>query len=133
MRKRSIMLIVATVLSTLYAVYLFSYFVGGTVSATDDAEMLGGAIAAALVMPHAITFLIGAIFGWLGILLKKAWPALVAAILYSVGTLFFLAYVMFGVPLLILGFVGYANQVKIQNNLVEIQEKATIEDAWDAL
>ena len=121
MRKRSIMLGIATVLSTAYALYLFIYFVGGTAAANDSAEMIGGAIATALVTPHAIMFLIGAVFGWIGLLFKKTWGALVAAILYSVGTLFFLAYFMFGVPLLIFGFVGYANQKKLNKKNAEIE------------
>ena len=112
MKKRSIALMVATLLSTAYAIYLFVYFIGGT-AAAEGAEAIGGAIATALVTPHAIMFLIGAVFGWLGVLCKKVWAALVAAILYSVGTLLFLAYAMLGIPLLILGFVGYANQKKI--------------------
>ena len=38
---------------------------------------------------------------------------IVAAILYSDATLFFLAYFMFGVPILGLGFVGYGKQKKL--------------------
>lgn len=119
MKKRSVMLFIATILSTAYAVYLICYFIGGT-AASNDAEALGGAIATALVMPHMIVFLIGSVFGWIGTLLKKSWAALVAAILYSVGTLLFLAYAMFGVPILILGFIGYANQKKINKKFKEI-------------
>ena len=117
MRKRSIALLIATVLSTAYTIYLFCYFIGSTASAGSAAEAVGGAIATALVTPHAIMFLIGAVFGWLGYLLKKSWAALVAAILYSVGTLLFLTYIMFGGPLLILGFIGFANQRKLNKNL----------------
>ncbi len=123
MKKRSIMLLVATILSTAYAIYLLCYFVGGTAAASGTEEAIGGAIATALVMPHLILFLIGAIFGWVGFLFKKAWLALVAAILYSVGTLFFLAYAMFGIPLLILGFVGYAKQRKINKELKKVESK----------
>lgn len=112
MTKRSKVLLVATALATIYAVYLISYFSGATTSA-DTAEAIGGAIATALVLPHMIMFIIGAVFGWIGLLAKKAWAALVAAILYAVGTFFFLAYAMFGVPILILGFVGYAKQKKL--------------------
>ena len=122
MKKRSAMLIIATVLATAYAIYLLCYFIGGTASATDTAEAVGGAIATALVMPHAIMFLIGAVFGWLGVFLKKSWAALVAAILYAVGAVLFLAYIMFGAPLLILGFVGYANQKKINKRLAETNQ-----------
>lgn len=118
MKKRSVALCIATLLATAYAVYLFVYFVGGT-AASEGAEALGGAIATALVTPHALMFLIGAVFGWLGFLLKKSWAALVAAILYSVGTLLFLAYAMFGVPILIIGFVGYSKQKKLNKAAVE--------------
>ena len=121
MRKRSIILIIATILSTAYALYLFCFFIGTTATAADGAEVLGGAIATALVTPHAIKFLIGSIFGWLGVLFKKTWAALVAAILYSVGTALFVAYIMFGAPLLILGFIGYANQKKINKKLLEVK------------
>ena len=110
---RSKMLCAATVLATLYTAYLISYFGGSLAGAEDAAEAVGGAIATALITPHMIMFLIGAVFGWIGFLVKKSWAALVAAILYSVGTLFFLAYFMFGVPLLVLGFVGYAKQKKL--------------------
>ena len=120
MRKRSLMLFIVTVLSTAYTVYLLCYFVGGTASASGT-DALSGAIATALVTPHMVMFLIGAIFGWLGLLLKKSWAALVAAILYSVGSLLFLAYIMFGAPILILGFIGYANQKKINKKLSEVK------------
>lgn len=115
MRKRSMALTVATVLSTAYTVYLLVYFIGGMAS-------VSGAIAGALVTPHTILFLIGAVFGWIGLLAKKSWAALVAAILYSVGTLLFLAYIMFGGPILIMGFVGYANQKKINKKSAEFKE-----------
>lgn len=126
MRQRSIMLIIATILSTLYAAYLFIYFIGGTANASSDTEAIGGAIATALVTPHAVMFLIGAIFGWLGVFLKKTWAALVAAILYSVGTVLFLAYIMFGAPLLIFGFIGYANQKKLNKKNAQVPETVEV-------
>lgn len=109
---RSKILLVANILATLYTVYLITYFGGGTLNA-DGAEAVGGAIATALVTPHMIMFLIGGIFGWLGFFIKKSWAALVAAILYSVGTLFFLMYAMFGIPILVFGFIGYSKQKKL--------------------
>lgn len=116
MRKRSIALLVATVAATAYTVYLFCYFIGG-LSSAEGTELVGGAIATALVTPHAIMFLIGAIFGWIGFFIKKSWAALVGAILYSFGSLLFLAYIMFGAPILVLGFVGYANQKKLNKKV----------------
>lgn len=117
---RSKMLLISNILATIYAIYLIIYFVGGTFNASGI-EAVGGAIATALVAPHTIMFLIGAIFGWVGFFIKKSWAALVGAILYAVGTLFFLAYFMFGVPILILGFIGYSKQKKI--NLLSIKQE----------
>ena len=111
------MLLTANALATLYTIYLFTYFGVKTLGA-DGVEAIGGAIATALVTPHMIMFLIGAVFGWIGFFIQKSWAALVAAILYSVGTLFFLVYAMFGVPILVLGFIGYSKQKNLnsQNN-----------------
>ena len=116
MGNRSKCLFVATALATLYVIYLISHFFGG-IASSEGAEAVGGAIATALVMPHMIMFLIGAIFGWLSLFTRKSWSALVGAILYAVGTLFFLMYFMFGVPILILGFIGYSKQKKINKSI----------------
>ncbi len=109
---RSKILFVSNTLALLYAIYLIVYFFGGMLS-TDGMAAVAGGLATILVLPHMLLFLIGAIFGWIGFLAKQNWAALTAAILYSVGTLFFLAYFMFGVPILVLGFVGFANQKKL--------------------
>lgn len=121
-RKRSIALIIATILATAYTVYLIVYFTGSIASADGAAEALGGVIASSLVAPHAIVFLIGALFGWVGVLAKANWAALTAAILYAVAAVLFILYFMFSLPILILGFIGYANQRKI--NIKLLQPKA---------
>lgn len=115
MKKRSVWLLVATILSTAYSIYLVMYF-SGAVANSSGSEQVGGAIATALATPHMIVFIVGAIFGWIGYFARKTWAALVAAILYSVATLFFLVYAMFGIPILICGFIGFANQRKINND-----------------
>ncbi len=122
MKKRSVWLLISVLLASLYSIYLISYFTG-TVSSTSGMEQVGGAIATAIVMPHMIVFIVGAIFGWIGYFLKASWSALVAAILYSVATLFFLLYAMFGIPILIFGFIGYVNQKKINKARVIIKEE----------
>ena len=119
MKKRSTALVVATTLATAYALYLYVYFVGGTANA-EGLDAVSGAIATALVTPHMLMFAIGAVFGWLGVFLKKTWAALVAAILYSVGTALFLAYAIFGAPILIVGFIGYSKQKKLNAKLAEV-------------
>ena len=112
MTQRSKTLVVATVLATIYALYLFFHFVVGTMNSEGE-EAVAGAIATTLVMPHMAMFIIGAVFGWIALFLKAPWSALVAAILYAVGTFFFILYFMYGVPILVLGFVGYSKQKKI--------------------
>ena len=120
------MLAISTSLATAYVVYLLCYFIGGTASSTGT-DAVAGALATAMIAPHAIVFLIGAILGWLGFLFKQSWAALVAAILYSVGTVLFLAYFMFGVPILTLGFIGYVNQNKIGKHIKKEREAKSAE------
>ncbi len=109
---RSKVLLVSNIAASLYVIYLVTYF-GGSLSSASGSEAVGSAIATALVMPHVIMFAIGALFGWIGFFIKASWSALVAAILYAVGTVLFVAYFMFGAPILILGFVGYSKQKKL--------------------
>lgn len=111
-KNRSKVLFVCALLATLYVVYLICYF-GNSMMSGDSAEAIGGAIATALVTPHTVIMGLGAIFSWLGFFLRKSWSALVGAILYCVGSLIFIVYIMFGIPLIILGFVGYSKQKKI--------------------
>lgn len=110
--KRSKVLFVCAILATIYSLYLIIYF-GNSMISSDSAEAIGGAIATALVTPHMIMMSLGAIFSWLGFFLRKSWGALVGAILYCVGALLFMLYAMFCIPLIILGFVGFAKQRKI--------------------
>jgi len=120
MKKRSLLLLITTAIATAYTVYLFVHF-GGAVSGSEGAEQVGAAIASALVMPHGIMMGLGAVFGWIGYGLKAPWGALVAAILYAVGMVLFIAYFMFALPIMVLGFISYANQKKLNkaNTLTE--------------
>lgn len=112
-KNRSIAGFIATVLAVAYGVYLITYFGGVNANKSGDAEAAGAAIATLLVVPQMILVWIGAIFGLLGFFLRKTGFLLTAAILYAAGGLFFLLYIMFLIPSIVLGFVGYANQKKI--------------------
>ncbi len=111
-KQRSKVLFVGALLATLYTVYLMVYF-GNSMNSSDSAEAVGGALATALVTPHMLVTGLGAIFSWVGFGTRQVWGALVGAILYCVGALIFIFYAMFSAPLIILGFVGYANQRKL--------------------
>ena len=110
-KKRSVALFIGTVIATIYAIYLVSYFSGVTNSASTS-EQIGGAIATALVTPHMVCVWLGVIFGWLGFILIKPWAALVSAILYVIAAVLFLMYTLFLLPSIILGFVGYGTTKK---------------------
>ncbi len=111
-KNRSKVLFVCAIFATAYIIYLMYNFLGSMMS-EDSAEVVGGAIATALVTPHMVIMGLGAIFSWLGFFLRKSWAALVGAILYSVGALVFMLYAVLCIPMIILGFVGYVNQKKL--------------------
>ena len=113
--NRSKVLFTCAILATIYVIYLIVYF-GNSMGDMSSEEEIGGAIATVLVTPHIIFIGLGALFSWIGFLMKKSWAALVGAIMYCVGTLVFIIYAFFGIPLIVLGFVGYSKQKKILNN-----------------
>lgn len=125
MRKRSIFLAVATILATAYTVYMFIYFVGGTAT-SEGTDATAGAIATTLVAPNMISFFIGSIFGWVGFGAKKSWAALVAAICYAAGALLFLPYAIVCVPLVVLGFLGFAMQLRTEKKKKNETENAEV-------
>lgn len=115
-KNRSKVLFVGSLLATIYVIYLIIYF-SGSMQSNDTSEALGGALATALVTPHMLMMGLGAIFSWVGFGLRKAGFALVGAILYLVAAIIFLVYAPICIPMIILGFVGYAKQLKISKNI----------------
>lgn len=115
-KNRSKVLFVGSLLATIYVIYLIIYF-SGSMQSNDTSEALCGALATALVTPHMLMMGLGAIFSWVGFGLRKAGFALVGAILYSVAAIIFLVYAPICIPMIVLGFVGYAKQLKISKNI----------------
>lgn len=111
-KKRSKALFAANVLGSLYGMFLMSNFFGG-VATTEGAEQVGAGIATALVMPHLVLVILAALFGTLGFFLRNDGFNLTAGILYCVATVAFLLYFMFTVPMIVLAFVGYSSQKKM--------------------
>lgn len=114
--KKSKCLIVSAVLGVLYSIYLLSYFSGVLSNGQGTAESVGGAIATAMVTPHMICVVLAAIFNLVGALQSKAGFALTGGILYSVGGVLFLPYIIFVIPMIILSFVGYSKIKKLKKN-----------------
>ena len=125
-KKKSKVLFAAALLSTLYVIYLLVYF-GGHLDTSDEVELVAGAIASAIVAPHIFFIVLGSIFNWIGFFTRKPWAALVGAIFYCVAAGVLLLYIVNTAPLIILGFIGYSNQKKlneIEDNEPEIDESA---------
>ncbi len=66
-----------------------------------------------LMTIHIGMFTLGTIFGWIGYGVKKSGLAKFSATLYLIGTIAFPIYIFFGLPLIILGFIGGGKQKKI--------------------
>jgi len=112
-KKRSVALIISAILGVAYSVYIISYFSKAMLGSGSTAEAIGGALATALVTPHMVCAVVGAIFNVIAAIGNKRAFALVGAILYCVGALVFLLYAAFLVPSIILSFVRYARLKKI--------------------
>lgn len=116
--KRSKILLISAILGTLYSLYLITYFSGGIFGSKDGVELAGAAMATALVTPHMVLVVLATIFNWVGYFSNKRGFALTGGILYSVGGVIFIIYIMFVIPSIILSFVGYAKLkdiIKINN------------------
>lgn len=113
MNNKSKTAIISGILGALYSIYLIVYF-GGAMDSTDGAEMVGGGIASALVMPHMILVILGSIFMLIGAFINKAGFALTGAILFCVSAAAFIMYAPFVVPMIVLGFIGYSKIRKIK-------------------
>lgn len=106
--KHSKALLISGILGALYSIYLIYYFSQATMG-SKGAEQVGAALATAIVTPHMILVVLATIFNWVGYFTNKRGFALTAGILYSVGGVIFLLYILFVVPSIVLSFVGYAN------------------------
>jgi hypothetical protein len=114
-KNRSITGFIGTVLALAYGIYLVSYFASINAEAGSDSEAVGSAIASILVLPHIIVVWIGVIFGVIGFFTRKAGFLLTAAILYAGSAALFFLYAVFLIPSIVLGFVGYVQQKKINS------------------
>ena len=131
---RSKTFLVSNILSSVYAGYLLWLF-GGAVIAAGGMEyieyckqtfgvvfdLVGYSSASVnviyaiviLLIVHICTFALGVIFGWIGYIARKSGLAKFAATLYLIGTICFPIYILFGIPLTVIGFVGGSKQKQL--------------------
>ncbi|MGI6200475.1 MAG: hypothetical protein ACOYJA_06875 [Christensenellales bacterium] len=69
--------------------------------------------AAILLCAHIAAFVLGCLTGWIAYARRKSGGAAFAATLYLLGALCFPVYLLFGLPIAIVGFVGGSLQKKI--------------------
>jgi cytochrome bd-type quinol oxidase subunit 2 len=111
--KKSKLLLVNSILATLYSVYLIANFANAFADTTSAAEQAGASIAMMLVAPHAFVTVLGMIFGWLAYVMNKTGFALTSAILYSVAAGLFILYAPFLLPMIVIGFIAYSKVKKV--------------------
>ena len=100
------MVLVSTILVSLYAIYLMSYFYGGVVNSNSGAEAAAGTIATAIVTPHMIAIIVGAVFSAVALFANKNWAAITSCVIVFVSTMLFPPYFMFSIPLGIIGIIA---------------------------
>ncbi len=92
-----------------------NYFLNDLLGSLEEVTMFTTMLNAFFVLMsiHTGLFTLATIFGWIGYICKGAGFALSAAILYLVGTLLCPIFILSGLPIIILGFVGQACQRKL--------------------
>ena len=142
--KRSITLLISNILATLYTGYLLLAFGGAIVEAggedalrtirtsfkfifdlvgTNDSAITFVYVVLVLLCVHIGLFVLGCLIGWIAFLAKKSGGAKFAATLYLIGSICFPFFLIFGLPITIVGFIGGGKQKKINSkpadNIVE--------------
>lgn len=109
---RSKSLLVSAVLSTLYLIYILSYFANSIFSSSSGTEAVGAGLAGILVAPHIAFVGLGVLFNWIGWGMNLRWAALVSAILYIVSIFLMILYAIFVIVQVVLCFVAFAKMKK---------------------
>ena len=125
--KKNIILLVTNILATIYAVYLLWIFGGALIKFGmdfDDAigiyfdavtKLIGMGSSTAIFLYivtillgiHIITFIGGCVLGWISFINNKTNMSKISYKLYLTGTICFPIYLFYGLPITILGYIGY--------------------------
>lgn len=116
-KNRSKLSFFAVVLAGAYAIYLITYMGQANAETTSDAEAVGAGLATLLVLPSLLVLLVGVLLGIIGFFNRSAGLHLTAAIIYAAAGLFFILYAAFLIPSIVLGFIGWSQQKKINSSL----------------
>ena len=132
--KRSKLLLLSNIFSTLYGLYLLIKF-GGAIIEAGGVEFIDALatyfelafdiigmnspavtflyVLLVLICIHIIGFVLGALLGWIAYIGKKSGIAKCSAVFYLIGTICFPIYLFFGLPITIVGFLAAGKQKEI--------------------
>ncbi len=114
LQNRSKVLFICASISTVYILYLAGdYLLKSTVSPYTLSFIISTAF-----MPGYILFIaIGTALCWVGFFARDVYFILLGLIVFSIAAVFFFFYILFALPIIILAYIGFANQKKINNRL----------------
>lgn len=113
-------------LGTGYTVVLSVLWVSAQSAITDQFETdpilaglgtVAGGVASVVLLPHFISAVFGSVLSIIGFLTRNDGLVLAAAILFTVAVSMFFLSALLLLPAVILGFVGYANQRRLNTDL----------------
>lgn len=131
--KRSKIVLVYTVLSTIFMFVLASVVLGAFNNDMSNAEEIGTQLGGLIMGPHLVFVVLAVIFAWLCVGLKANWAILTSSILMCVAAVLMPTNLMFTIPLAVLGFVGFAFQRKITEKPAEAPVPQTPESSGPPL
>lgn len=134
--KRSTTLLVSNILATTWTLILLSfvfsffakggatyfvwanrtnYFLTELLQSMEDLQIFVTLLNVFYILMslYVVFYTLATILGWVGYITKSRGPALAAAILFLIGTLFCIIFILFSLPIIILSFVGQSCQRKL--------------------
>lgn len=111
--KKSKLLLASAIISSMYLFYLMDHF---SIAPEAIGNEFAGAVAVAIIAPHAFLVGLATLFNWIGWANKSSVAVLTAGILYSVSSLLMLMYAPFVLLQIIFCFVVHSKMKKYNKN-----------------
>ncbi len=136
---RSKTLLTANILATIYSAVLLWIYGGAVIEAggTDFIDAIGAYfkfafdviqtdseivtilyVVMVLLCVHISAIVLGCLFGWIAYIAKKSGMAKFSATLYLISTICFPIYLIFSLPITIIGYIGGGKQKKLNKAAV---------------
>lgn len=122
-KKKNGFLLASAILSSIYVIWLFSYFSTNNVINSSGLESLGMAIAIQIVKPYMYITAIALVFNWIAWAINAKWAAIATPILYIVAISQFPTYFSHLIVQIVLCFVGFATLDKIIQYNLQIEQQ----------